>query len=128
MTELSRRDFLKVAAAGGLAAGMALCGFGLTGCGNDGEEGKGVSGKQSATVKGKNGDVTVTVTVQDGKIIAVDISAPNEIPNIGGLAIEELPQQIISAQSFEVDGVAGATVTSNAIKQAGQKAYDQIMK
>jgi fumarate reductase flavoprotein subunit len=51
----------------------------------------------------------------------------NEIPNIGGLAIEEMPQQIISKQSFEVDGVAGATVTSDAIKKAGQEAYDRIM-
>ena len=38
-----------------------------------------------------------------------------------------MPQQIIDAQSFDVEGVAGATLTSDAIRTAGQEAYDQIM-
>ena len=123
MEELSRRDFLKTAAMGGLLASMAFAGFGLTACGKK----AGPSGKATATAPGKNGDVSVTVTVEDGAITAVDIVGKNEIASIGGVAIEEMPQQIISAQGFEVDGVAGATVTSDAIKQAGEEAFNQIM-
>lgn len=128
MAEMSRRDFLRFAAAGALGAGLAVSGLGLSACGKgDEKKPKGPSGKATDTAQGKNGEVSVTVTVENGKITAVDIVGKNEIPNIGGAAMEEVADQIISAQSFEVDGVAGATKTSNAIKEAGQKAYDKIV-
>lgn len=122
---ISRRNFLKTAAAGIVGAGVVASGFSMVGCSSGGS--KDVSGTASATEQGKGGGVTVTVTVESGKITAVDVDGPNETPTIGGVAIEELPQQIIDAQSFDIDGVAGATLTSNAIKTAGQEAYDSIM-
>lgn len=86
------------------------------------------SGKASGVAQGKGGDVRVTVTVEDGVITSVDIEGKNETPTIGGVAIEEMPQQIIDAQSFDVDGVAGATRTSDAIRTAGKEAYGKIAK
>ena len=123
MSELiSRRNFLKTAAVGVAAVGAVS----MVGCSSGGSNSS-VSGSATATAQGKGGDVEVTVTVDGGKITAVDIKGDNETPSIGGVAIEEMPQQIIDAQSFDVEGTAGATLTSEAIKTAGQEAYDQIM-
>ena len=124
MSELiSRRNFLKTAAVAVAGAGV----ISMVGCSSGGGAAGGASGTATASAMGKGGDVEVTVTVEDGKITAVDIVGDNETPTIGGIAIEEMPQQIIDAQSFDVEGVAGATLTSDAIKKAGQEAYDQIL-
>ena len=48
-----------------------------------------------------------------------------ETPTIGGQAIQELPAKIVDAGSADVDGVAGATITSTAIKTAVQEAIDE---
>lgn len=123
---ISRRNFLKTAAVGVVGAGVVASGFSLAGCASGGSNSD-VSGTASATAQGKGGDVTVTVTVEGGKITDVKAEGPNETPTIGGVALEELPQTIIDQQSFDVDGVAGATMTSDAIKTAGKEAYDSIM-
>ena len=74
--------------------------------------------------KGFAGEVTVVVTVEDGKITAVTAKGDNETPGIGTKALEELPAKIVEAGSTEVDGIASATVTSNAIKAAVNNALD----
>jgi len=70
------------------------------------------------TAKGFGGDVTVTVTLKDGTITDVKAEGPNETVGVGGKAIKQLPALIVKANSAKVDGVAGATITSNAIKVA----------
>ena len=64
------------------------------------------------------GEVTAKVVVANGQIVCIDLIGENETPGIGSKAIEELPGKIVEAQSADVDGVAGATITSNAIKEA----------
>jgi len=76
--------------------------------------------------KGFGGEVTVTVTVEDGKITAVAAEGANETPNIGTKALEELPAKIVEANSADVDVVATATVTSNAIIAAVKNALDPV--
>lgn len=71
---------------------------------------------------GMMGDVAVEVTVEDGKIISVAVTEQNETPGIGSMAVEQLPEKIVEAQSADVDGVSGATVTSDAIKAAVEAA------
>ena len=122
--ELSRRDFLKMASIGFVGVGFAGSALALSSCSKK----KGPSGEATAVAQGKGGDVEVTVTVEDGTITAVDVVGENEYPDIGTVAMEEVPQLIVSKQSFEVDGTAGATLTSDAIKEAGQAAYDEIVK
>ncbi len=68
--------------------------------------------------KGFGGDVTVTVTLKDGVISDVVAEGSNETAGIGSKAIEELPKLIREANSADVDGISGATITSNAIKTA----------
>lgn len=79
--------------------------------------GKFKPGTYTAQQKGMD-TVTVTVTFDETSITDVQISGPGETVGIGDKAIEQLPQQILDAQSASVDGVAGATITSSAIRQA----------
>lgn len=70
------------------------------------------------TAKGFKGDVTVRVTMADGKIADVKVVKNQETPAVAGAALSELPREIVAQQSAEVDIVSGATFTSNAIKNA----------
>ena len=81
-------------------------------------------GALTGTAKGFGGDVTVTVTVDGDDILSVVAVGDNETKGIGSTAIEQLPEAIVDADSTEVDGVSGATYTSNAIKEAVSKALE----
>lgn len=74
--------------------------------------------------KGFGGELTVTVTTDGDKITAVTVDVHSETPNIGTKAIDELPAKIVEANSADVDTVASATVTSNAIIAAVKNAID----
>lgn len=71
-------------------------------------------GTYTAVKPGFGGDVTATVSVSDGKIDAVSLVGDKETRGIGSKVIELLPEQIVAAQSAEIDGIAGATVSSTA--------------
>lgn len=64
------------------------------------------------------GTVTVTVTVDESAITAVEATGGDETPAIGGAALATVAQAIVDAQGTGVDAVAGATITSNAVLQA----------
>lgn len=72
----------------------------------------------SASAMGFGGNVTVTITVSEGVITSVVINGPDETAGLGSRVIEEMPTQIIAAQSADIDGISGATETSNAVKNA----------
>ncbi|MGI1660045.1 MAG: FMN-binding protein [Desulfitobacterium sp.] len=67
---------------------------------------------------GIDGEIVVAVEIGGGKITDVKVTSHNETEGIGSLAVEKLPGEIVEAQSTEVDGVSGATVSSTAIKEA----------
>ena len=76
-------------------------------------------GTYEGSAKGIGGDVPVTVTVEGGKITAVEVGENSETQGIGSKAIEQLPAAIVAANGTEgVDAVSGATVTSKAIFDA----------
>ena len=77
----------------------------------------------SSTVKGFGGDVTVSVSLKGDKLIEITAVGEAETPEIGGKALEELPKKMVEANSIEVDGISGATITSNVIKAAAKAAY-----
>lgn len=70
------------------------------------------------TAKGFGGEVKVTVTMDGNKIVAVTAEGSHETPGIGAVAIEKIPAMIQERQQADVDALAGATVTSNAIEEA----------
>ena len=74
------------------------------------------------TGTGKNGDVHVSVTIEAGKITAVTLGEHQETPGIYEPAAAKIPEAIITNQSVNVDAVSGATLTSDAIKEAVVKA------
>jgi uncharacterized protein with FMN-binding domain len=88
---------------------------------------------QTVTVNGpvaqtRWGPVQVQVTIQNGRITNV---TPLQYPNgngrdqeINSYALPQLHDQVISAQSARIDGVSGATVTSDGYTQSLQAALD----
>nr|WP_300094251.1 FMN-binding protein [Sedimentibacter sp.] len=82
------------------------------------EETAAPEGALTGTAKGFGGDVTVTVVVDGDDIVSVEAVGASETQGVGSNAIDQLPAKIAEADSTEVDGVSGATVTSNAIKEA----------
>ncbi len=68
--------------------------------------------------EGFGGKVTVELTVEGGTITDAVITGADETPTVGGAALEELKAQVIAANGPEIDGVSGATITSNAVKMA----------
>lgn len=74
--------------------------------------------------KGFGGEVTVTVTKEGDKIVKVEAVGENETKGIGSNAIEQLPAKIVEANSTDVDVIAGATYTSEAIIYAVNNALD----
>lgn len=75
-------------------------------------------GTYTATAKGYGGDVTVTMTFEADRIVEVTITGDGETAGIGSAAIEEMPAQILEAQSAEVDGVSTASYSTKAVKTA----------
>ena len=72
------------------------------------------------------GDRMVVKVVMDGdKIAEIQFLEAHETIGICDAAIAQIPAAIIEAQSTEVDGVSGATNTSNAIKDAVANAIAQ---
>ncbi len=88
----------------------------LVGCGNSASI---TPGSYSGIGPGYNSDLTVTTEIdQDGKIISILVGEHNETQDIGTLAIEQIPQQIIEQQSLAVDAISGATITCDGIVDA----------
>ncbi len=132
---ISRRTFVK-----GLAAGAAgIAGLGLLQAGEyklsevlakgssheKPEVAPGASsgltftpGTYTASAPGISSDVTVTCTFDETTMTDLTIDVSGETPEIGGAIGEEMREKILTAQSCDVDGVSGATITSDAIKTA----------
>lgn len=79
-------------------------------------------GTYEATVPAHNNDITVEVVVKDGVIAEVNILESQETQGIADPALEDIPEAIVEANSVDVDSISGATVTSEAIMEAVEKA------
>ena len=71
---------------------------------------------------GMQGPVTVTLSVDGGKITNVELTEISETPSIASVAMERIPQQIVEHQTTTLDTVTGATFASNAIMRAASEA------
>ena len=118
MKELNRRDFIRGAL--GLGAASALTAVtGISAFADDSKDGAIYTpGTYTASARGREGDVIVTVTFDETRILDVTVDASAETPAIGGVAAETLAEQVKKAQSSAIDGVSGATDTSVAVKNA----------
>ena len=75
--------------------------------------------------QGIDGDVVVEVTLDETTIYDVTVTEQNETVGIGSVAVEQLPGEIVANNSILVDGISGATVTSDAIKNAVKEAIEE---
>ena len=81
---------------------------------------------EGISMQGHGGALTVKLTLVNGKITDVDV-AHFETPGLGLDLIDRAKPLIIQANSFDpVDGLTGATVTKNALIEAGKQALGKI--
>lgn len=109
-----------------LVGGMLALSLVLTACGGKNTESKAKTAEpkvlEGVTTKGMGGEakpLKVKVTVEGEKITKVEVVEHGETPNISDPAIEKIPGEIVKAGKTDgVEAVSGATITSNAIKDA----------
>ena len=118
---VSRRSFLRGAALAG--AGAAVVASGASFAFAD-EAAIYTPGTYTGTGTGISSTVTVTITVDETSITAVEVDASGETATIGAAAADTLAAQILEAQSADIDGVSGATITSNAVRTGAAAALE----
>lgn len=89
----------------------------LVACGNSGTV-------YTATAASYGGDLTVEVTMSEGTITKVEVTEHSDTEGIGSIAAEEIPAAMVEANTYAVDEVTGATVTSRAIISAVKEAIN----
>lgn len=83
-------------------------------------------GSYEGTATGFGGDITVKVTVDGGKITAVDIVSAEKEDGAYLTMAEDIIPKIIDAQTSEVDTISGATFSSTGIKNATAQALESV--
>lgn len=63
-------------------------------------------------------DIKVAVTMDEDKIVAIEVKENRDTPGIANPAIEQLTKKVIEEQSSRLDTVAGATYTSEGFLEA----------
>lgn len=85
------------------------------------------AGTYTAAAKGMGGEVKISVTFTNNEIVSVKVLAQKETPGVGDIALEKLQAAVVEGQTLNIDGVAGASISSGAffaavadcVKQAG---------
>ena len=76
-------------------------------------------GTYTATGRGINGEIPVTVEIKGGKIVSIEADVSGETPSIGGVAAPQLIDSIIAANgTVGVDVVSSSTITCEGILNA----------
>ena len=137
MNKISRKGFLKIAAAaamsgvtaGALSACNAASGSTSTAASGSaaasGATGTYIPGTYEGTAEGISSTVKVTMTFSDSAVTDVVVDTSGETASIGAAAADELRDQLLAAGSAEIDGVSGSTITSEAVMKAAKSCYAQ---
>ena len=137
MNKISRKGFLKIAAAaamsgvtaGALVACNAASGSTSTTASGSaaasGATGTYIPGTYEGTAEGISSTVKVTMTFSDSAVTDVVVDTSGETASIGAAAADELRDQLLAAGSAEIDGVSGSTITSEAVMKAAKSCYAQ---
>ena len=130
MNKISRKGFLKIAAAAamsGVTAGaLAACNAASSStAASSGAAGTYTPGTYTGTAEGISSTVKVTMTFSDSAVTDVVVDTSGETASYGAAAAEELKNQLLNAGSAEIDGVSGSTITSDAVKKAAKSCFAQ---
>ena len=130
MNKISRKGFLKIAAAAamsGVTAGaLAACNAASSStAASAGAAGTYTPGTYTGTAEGISSTVKVTMTFSDSAVTDVVVDTSGETASFGAAAADELREQLLAAGSAEIDGVSGSTITSDAVKKAAKSCFAQ---
>ena len=129
MNKISRKGFLKIAAAAamsGVTAGaLAACNAAGSSTAASGAAGTYIPGTYEGTAEGISSTVKVTMTFSDSAVTDVVVDTSGETASFGAAAADELREQLMAAGSAEIDGVSGSTITSDAVMKAAKSCYAQ---
>lgn len=82
-------------------------------------------GTYVGTGRGFKSGLTVSVTIKEDKIKNIEILSVNDTPGYREEPLNVVPKEIIQAQSTNVDGVSGATRTSDGVIMAVEDALSK---
>ena len=82
-------------------------------------------GEYTGKGEGFGGSVITTITVSEYAITDVQIDAATETAEIGQAAAPLLADQVLEAQSPDIDGVTGASLTSDAVRKGVESAMKE---
>lgn len=110
-----------------------LCLLPLAGCSSDdeaksyaiAEAGSWHDGKYSAQAEGYAGSFSVTITIANGHLQAIEVGDHAETPDRGGAALESMIPKMIDAQSYDVDAMSGATITADGLRDAVARCLEE---
>ena len=129
MNKISRKGFLKIAAAAamsGVTAGaLAACNTASSSTAASGAAGTYIPGTYEGTAEGISSTVKVTMTFSDSAVTDVVVDTSGETASYGAAAADQLREQLMVAGSAEIDGVSGSTITSDAVMKAAKSCYAQ---
>ena len=130
MNKISRKGFLKIAAAAamsGVTAGaLAACNAASSStAASAGAAGSYTPGTYTGTAEGISSTVKVTMTFSDSAVTDVVVDTSGETASYGAAAADQLREQLMAAGSAEIDGVSGSTITSDAVMKAAKSCYAQ---
>ena len=132
MNKISRKGFLKIAAAAamsGVTAGaLAACNAARSSTAApaaSGAAGTYIPGTYEGTAEGISSTVKVTMTFSDSAVTDVVVDTSGETASYGAAAADQLREQLMAAGSAEIDGVSGSTITSDAVMKAAKSCYAQ---
>ena len=133
MNKISRKGFLKIAAAaamsgvtaGALAACNAAKDSAAASSAVSAPAGSYIPGTYEGTAEGISSTVKVTMTFSDSAVTDVVVDTSGETASYGAAAADQLKEQLLSSANGEIDGVSGSTITSDAVKKAAKSCFAQ---
>ena len=129
MNKISRKGFLKVAAAAamsGVTAGaLAACNVAKDSAAASAPAGSYIPGTYEGTAEGISSTVKVTMTFSDSAVTDVVVDTSGETASYGAAAADQLKEQLLSSANGEIDGVSGSTITSDAVMKAAKSCFAQ---
>ena len=133
MNKISRKGFLKIAAAAamsGVTAGaLATCNAAKDSAAASSAvsapAGSYIPGTYEGTAEGISSTVKVTMTFSDSAVTDVVVDTSGETASYGAAAADQLKEQLLSSANGEIDGVSGSTITSDAVMKAAKSCFAQ---
>ena len=133
MNKISRKGFLKIAAAAamsGVTAGaLAACNAAKDCAAASGAvsapAGSYIPGTYEGTAEGISSTVKVTMTFSDSAVTDVVVDTSGETASYGAAAADQLKEQLLSSANGEIVGVSGSTISSDAVMKAAKSCFAQ---